>query len=115
MRQLAKNSGAQLFVFGLDNLAGCRFLFYKEIYKNMNWVISILSAILIGAFYGGIAGNAMLPRNKNNKIIQNRMIRYTIVCIVLLSCNFLFSFWHGVVATVLGYFIQTITGSQIKE
>lgn len=86
-----------------------------EIYKNMNWVISILSAILIGAFYGGIAGNAMLPRNKNNKIIQNRMIRYTIVCIVLLSCNFLFSFWHGVVAIVLGYFIQTITGSQIKE
>ena len=115
MRQLAKNSGAQLFVLGLDNLAGCRFLFYKEIHKNMDWVISILSAILIGALYGGIAGNAMLPRNKNNKIIQNRMIRYTIVCIVLLSCNFLFSFWHGVVAIVLGYFIQIITGSQIKE
>ena len=81
----------------------------------MNWIIPIISAILIGAFYGGIAGNAMLPSNRHNKKIQNRMIRYTVVCLALLSCNFFLSLWHGVVAIVLGYVVQTITGSQVKE
>jgi len=81
----------------------------------MDWAIAILSAIFIGAFYGGIAGNAMLPRNRHNKEIQNRMIRYTFICIALLSCNFFFSLWHGIGAIVLGYIVQTIMGSQVKE
>ena len=81
----------------------------------MNWIITILSTIIIGAIYGGIAGNAISPSNQKNKIVQNRMTKYSIICLALLSCNFFFSIAHGIFAIVLGYIIQMIIGSGVKE
>ena len=46
MRQLVKDSGAQLFVFGLDNLAGCRFLFNKGV-DIMNWILAIIGVLIL--------------------------------------------------------------------
>ncbi|AGL62000.1 membrane protein of unknown function [Candidatus Saccharimonas aalborgensis] len=45
MRQLVKDSGAQLFVFGLDNLASCRFLFKES--KQMSKKLSIKPVHLV--------------------------------------------------------------------
>lgn len=45
MRQLVKDSGAQLFVFGLDNLACCRFLFKGS--KQMSKKLSIKPVHLV--------------------------------------------------------------------